>query len=180
MSRLGRPRKIDANRNASGRIRYEDNRDYGTPESQSRRLWLCNGKETNLTSYPLGIMLANEVITQDMHQAGCKLAWLHTMVYGRTSITAQKYDIGQPGRPTQEPDEKFLIRCKQDWRDASGALKSLSRQHYDAVVSVAVYDRVPGFLKPKIPTGKDVKEGKLITEGLREISRVMGYGRRAA
>lgn len=181
MSRRGRPRKVDAPRKKSGRIRYEQHRDYGTPENQARRIWLSNGKDQALASYPLGIMLANEVIDEDMHTAGCRFAWLHTMAHGRVSVTAQQYDVGQAGRPTQEPDEKFLMRCKQEFRDLSAALKSLSRQHYDMVVSVAIYDRVPGFLMPKRQTMKDVREGDILVKGLEELSRATGHkSRRAA
>ena len=167
----GRKRKADAKRHPSGRIHYETNRDHGTPELQARRLFLANGKDMALTTYPLGIMLANEVIDEDMHAAGCKFAWLHAILYGRASVTAQKFSVEAVGKDVHEPDEAWLCKRKADWNDACAVLKSLSRQHYDAIVSAAVYERVPGFLKPKLQTGRDVKHGRLIVEGLAGLAR---------
>lgn len=178
--RAGRKRKMDTARHPSGRIHYTEHRDHGTPEVQSRRLWLSNGKDTALTAYPLGIMLVNEVIDEAMHQAGCKLSWLHTVLYGRPSVTAQNFDVDSRGKASHEPDEKWLIERKREFNAACTALKSLSRQHYDTVISAVVYDRVPGFLKPKLQTGRDVKEGRLLVDGLDHLAGSMGMRSRRA
>ncbi len=43
-----------------------------------------------LTTYPLGILLANEAISEDQHRAGYQYAWLHWRVFSRPSVAAAR------------------------------------------------------------------------------------------
>ncbi len=69
MTRRGRPRKLGP-REANGRLQRRRFRDGPTPELKSLRDWYAGDGDPNLTTYPLGILLANGAISDDQHRAG--------------------------------------------------------------------------------------------------------------
>ncbi len=71
MARRGRPRKLGP-REANGQLRRRRFRDGPTPELKSLREWYAGDGDPALTTYPLGILLANEAISEDQHRAGCQ------------------------------------------------------------------------------------------------------------
>ena len=82
MARRGRPRKTRMEQPRRKRP------DKGTGEVQLLRAWYAGQGDPALTSYPLGILLANAVLTDDQHKAVCRYAWLHWAVFGRPSVAA--------------------------------------------------------------------------------------------
>ncbi len=52
------------------RVRRRRSRDGPTPELKSLREWYAGAGDPNLTTYPLGVLLANEAISEDQHRAG--------------------------------------------------------------------------------------------------------------
>ncbi len=92
MARRGRPRKSGP-REANGRPQRHRFRDGPTPELKSLRDWYAGDGDPNLTTYPLGILLANGAISDDQHRAGCRYAWLHWRVFGRPSVAAARFEF---------------------------------------------------------------------------------------
>ena len=76
MARHGRPRKSGP-RGPNGQLRHRRRLNRGTQELQALRQWYAGDGDPALTTYPLGILLANEAISEDQHRAGCQYAWLH-------------------------------------------------------------------------------------------------------
>ncbi len=97
MAHRGRPKKSGL-REANGqlqrdRARNTQPRDTGTPELKSLRDWYAGGGDPALTTYPLGIFLANEAISEDQHRACCQYAWLHWRVFGRPSVAGARFEF---------------------------------------------------------------------------------------
>lgn len=177
---MSRKRKFGA-RGKSGRLLARPTEiDRGTIENQARRSWLAGTKgDMNLTTYPLGILLANEAITEDQHRAGCRFAWLFSRIYGRPSVTAVAY--GEPRGGEGDEDAAQVVRCKDELEAIEARLRGLSRQHRDVLVNLVVYERIPKWMRPVIPSFADVREAQMFQKTIAELEQAMGYrGRRAA
>lgn len=173
--RRGRPRK-SGRRHPSGQIAATAVRDKGTEQVQARRGWLA-GVDAAQASYPLGVLLANEAISEDEHRAGCHLAWLFAFVHGRVSIAAVSYEAGRGGGGDQR-DEDRLYDCEQNLLDACTALKTISRAVYDDMLNLAVYERFPDFMRPGFPTTGQVRHAARIRAGLACLAGLrLGTGR---
>lgn len=144
-------------------------RDKGTDELQERREWLAGKGDKSRTTYPLGILLANGAITEEHHSAGCRLAWLYAVVYGKTSIGAAGYERGR-GTSTRQVDEKDELRWQKEVKRTLRALSGISRHVRDDVVSLVVYERVPNFLRPGFPTLGDFRHAERIKWGLARLA----------
>ena len=58
-------------------------RDKGTPEQQIRRLTLVNGGDPTLSTTPLDIMYARQIIEPEQYNAGLTYWYLYTKVFGK-------------------------------------------------------------------------------------------------
>lgn len=173
MAKPGRPR-TEGFREPNGRLKRGPDR--GTKEIQARRKWLAqlgpDGKgekpgDENKTSYPLGVMLANSVIDEAQHQAGCRYAFLHMAVFGRRSYATLRWDGLALGRG-EDPDDAWLARLEANLRDADGIFAS--RKQHDLVVGLCVFERLPRCMLPTIPTWREVREARLLVEGLARLA----------
>lgn len=184
MAKAGRKRAPGKRRDRGGRILHTKDQtpgpDRGTPELRARRRWMARDDQVR-SEYPLGVMLANEVISEPRHNAGCRYAWLYAVVHGRPSVAAVSYDGTQRGstpHPDDDEHERWLGERERELKDADSALGS--RQVVDMVRSVCVYGRYPRWLKPVVPLDRDVRDARRLVEALRVLAVLFGYERRDA
>ncbi|SLN31952.1 hypothetical protein [Oceanibacterium hippocampi] len=179
MARRGRPRKSGL-REPNGRLALVAE-DRGTVENQRRRAWLAQGADPALTSYPLGILLANDAISDAQHQAGCRYAWLFSIAIGRASTAAQSFDRLERGtrriptgaleamEPTSSDD--WRAAREREFREAAAELVSTGRQVKALIDETVIYQHCPRWLFPKIPTNTDVTEARALLLGLDTLGR---------
>ena len=142
--------------------------DRGTPEQIARRFKLIGDAPQELASYPLGVLLARKIITQEMHNAGRDYGRLYRCVVG-------KHQRSAGGDPI--PDE--VLRDMQSRFDVMRqALKNAGRRSKDAVDNAAVYDRFPGWLFRKTIRPGDAREAEALCAGLYALA--LAFDRRAA
>ena len=160
MARPGRKRK-DRLQAAEPRPR----RDEGTPELQARRRWYAQQGDPVLTTYPLGILLANEAISEQEHRAACRYAWLNQIVYGRKSVAASRYDDAPRGMDDSE-NERWVAARKSDLRRVWEILGGDARMVRTVLDNIVVYERTPRFLLPTFPRPSDVVQGLALRRAL--------------
>ncbi len=179
--RKGRKRKNVQRREPGGSVMRQPRRpvDRGTTEIQDRRRILAGKGNPDLTSYPLGVLLNAGTIDDQRHQAGCKFAWLYRVVIGRTSIAAVNWDGIMRGG--DGPDDARLAEYEKKLEHVSHAVKAISRQHYDALLNVAVFERTPRWMLPgHFRTEGDVMDSRRFSEALVAVAAALGHRERAA
>lgn len=125
-----------------------------------------------MTTFPLGILLANSAITDEEYRAGCRFAWLHARVIGKDSLAAIDFERSH-GRDLREIDEEREEELQRLWR---GSVKYLaSRRTRDELISLCVYERAPRFMRPVIPTSSDLRQAKIVKDGLGDLAEAYGY-----
>jgi hypothetical protein len=94
--------------------------DKGTPELQARRVRLAAGSDPALTEYPLGLMLARRLITDEQHEAGCYYAFL----YGRTQVNYNQLyqQIAAASAEQQDLSEEARVRIEALFRRGKDVL----------------------------------------------------------
>lgn len=171
MKRPGRPRK-SVRRQPNGQPYRPPMRDKGTNELQDRRNYLAGKGDPTLTTFPLGILLANSTITEEEYRAGCRFAWLHAVVIGSHSLAAVEFERTH-GRSLKELDEDREKKIQALWRESLGSLPS--RRTRDELVSLCIYERTARFMRPVIPVIKDIVQGNTIKAGLKILAREYGF-----
>lgn len=165
MARPGRKR-LAGRRTRSGRLaRTPQAADRGTEQLQAVRAWLAQGGNPDLTAYPLGILLANGEISERQHEAGCRYAWLHAIVFGRTSYAAMAFERVSRGR-CDDSDDKWRAVQAARLRAVARKLKAQPAVLRSTVDSIAIYERTPRWLKPVMPRVSDVREAGLLLQAL--------------
>jgi hypothetical protein len=147
-------------------------RDKGTDELQARRKFLAGEGDPILTTFPLGILMANGVISDEQYRAGTRFAWLHARVIGRGSMAAIEFERSH-GKTLQEVDDEREAELQERWRDSLHALPS--RRTRDELISLCVYERTPRFMRPVIPVERDMLQAKYITAGLIKLAQAYGF-----
>lgn len=142
--------------------------DRGTPEQQLRRLKLIGDADPALASYPLGVLMAKRLITQDEHNIGLDYARHYRIVIGK--------DRGPTG-VAEVPDE-VLIEMQARFDQMSRALKQAGRRSKDAVDNVAVFERFPSWLFRRTVRKSDAANLEAIRIGLRALDST--FKRKAA
>jgi hypothetical protein len=123
------------------RKRDPDLRDQGTPENRAKRAYTTNGCDPQLVATASGILLANNMISQEQHNAALIYARLHALVFGKAWPYAcpLSWELGAHGH---EPGEDMIRRA----RDRIDALNArLTSDQRRAVANVAVYGFIPQF-----------------------------------
>ena len=142
--------------------------DRGTPEQQLRRFQLVGEANPPLASYPLGVLLAKSLITQDQHNIGLDYARHYRIVIGKDR---------RPSGLAEVPEEvlnEMQARCDQ----MSHALKRVGRRSKDAVDNVAVFERFPGWLFRRTIRQSDAVNLRAINRGLYALESA--FAKRAA
>ena len=157
MARRGRPRS---------KIRMEQPRrkrpDKGTGEVQLLRAWYAGNGDPALTSYPLGILLANAVLTDDQHKAVCRYAWLHWAVFGRPSVAAVSWEFADRAMPVErdrESEERKLGEIHKEFQASHRRCRAI-------LDNIAIYERPPRWMLPVNPRPADVTESRYFLESV--------------
>jgi hypothetical protein len=122
--------------------------DKGTPELQARRVRLAAGGDPALTEYPLGLMLARRLVTDEQHEAGCYYAFLYGRTIGRTQVNYnQLYEQIAAGFADQRDlSEEARARIEGLFRHGKNRLLAAGRRVCDATENLVVFGRCPRFL----------------------------------
>ena len=142
--------------------------DRGTPEQQLRRFQLVGEANPTLASYPLGVLLAKSLITQDQHNIGLDYARHYRVVSGKDR---------RPSGLAEVPEE-VLIEMQARFDQMSHALKRVGRRSKDAVDNVAVFERFPGWLFRRTIRQSDAVNLRAINRGLYALESA--FAKRAA
>ncbi len=166
----GRHRKPGP-RELSGRPQRAIERDYGTKESQAYRTYLASGRDgadPNQTSYPLGILRTNGIITQEQHNAGCKYSWLYCAVNGRVSIAALNFDKLPQGKASNDWPPDWADR---EFRVLRHYLKGLGMLTKSVIDGACVFERPIPWLFPHRPNHADKIHADMLISGLESLSK---------
>jgi hypothetical protein len=185
MARRGRKRNPDSKRNQTTRAGQGRIADKGTRELQMKKHRL-GIPETVSLDFPLDILLARNVISQEQHTAGCRFAGLSWRVYGfpcgSSEGVYQRMVAGNldpdftPRRAGGDGDgtsdqEKADRHVAVTLHAMTMALRRRGNRHLlDVVANIAQYLRMPGYLlaaaNRRAPTAAQLKEMALLQEGL--------------
>ncbi len=154
MTRRGRPRRPIPTRKRP---------DRGTGEVQLLRAWYAGPGDPALASYPVGILLANAVLTNNQHKALCRYAWLHWAVFGRPSIAAVGWEFKDPEKPHErdrEEEERKLEAIHKIFRTADRRVRA-------GLDNLTIYERAPRWMRPVNPRPADCAEARYFMEGVK-------------
>ena len=136
--------------------------DRGTDEVKLLRAWYAGKGDPALTSYPVGILLANAVLTDNQHKALCRYAWLHWAVFGRPSIAAVGWEFKDPERVVErdrEDEERKLAEIHKIFRTTDRRVRA-------GLDNLTIYERAPRWMRPVNPRAADVTEARCFMEGV--------------
>jgi hypothetical protein len=159
--------------------------DHGTEAMQIRRAQLA-GKDGDpaLTTHPLGILYARELIDRDQYSAGCRYERLYALMIGKpTSATAYR-DDERRGAGFDDDDDWESRRDKRDGRnersfvEATAVLKAISRKAKTLVDNIAVYGRCPAWAIKALPTLSEYRERDLLLIALDRLAVLFGHVQR--
>jgi hypothetical protein len=173
-SMAGRPGKKGA-REPNGRL--QRGQDRGTAELQRRREWLAAGGDPAKTATPLDEMLTREMICDATHRAASRFAWLHAMLFGRASWTAVSYDGTHGGRAPDDSAEreKWYLKLRTELAEYDACFAS--RHAYDDVMSLVVFGRAPGWLRPRRLAPHHIAEQCRLLRALDDLAIAAGLKR---
>jgi hypothetical protein len=117
---------------------------------------------------PLGILWANGVISELQRRAGRRYAWLQAVVAGKASVAAEHYRGPERGTMALLGPAWHKAR-EEDLSEAVAALTRLGARHKYIIDRICLYDHVPRFMTPVIPTHADIEEGKAMFEALKAL-----------
>lgn len=162
---------------ATGRPKRDRSPDRGTPELQQKRQALVGeGGDATLSTKWLGVCCARGLVSNAELQAGHSFAQLRHKLYGTPNARASLLDRDDV-RSGDGPTEKALVEAKRDYGAACRRLKSLSRQVFDEIIELCIYNRPPMILhdadKQRFPSGKALRQWARISAGLEVLAEVM-------
>ena len=136
-----------------------------------------------MSTYPLGIMFANKQIGPEQHMAGLYYAWLHMIVRPsrRIMTAAQRFERLPQGHEKNSEDSDYvgwLRRQKARYLEGRKAVEVLGPHAVSLVDSAVLYEEMPRFLKPVMPSPRDVLEGQVIKEALTNLAKCYGQIKR--
>ena len=147
----GRPRKV-----------VETGPDRGTQEQQMRRIMLVGDSDSALAEYPLGVMLARKIITQEQHNAGLNFARLY-----RTANPFAKTN----GTPSSgEMPDDVRAEMERRYQAARDTLMRVGRLALDEVTNAAVFNRLPGWVVRSTIRLSDGRHRKALRDGLTALA----------
>ena len=156
--------------------------DSGTPELQARRSALVGAGDPVLAEYPLGIMLARDLISAEEHEAGCYYATLYAKAVARTSLSCAhiyRRMLAESGR-AQELDDKSQEHIERLFRHGKNRLLAAGRRVSEATENLAVFGRSARFLDRRqtaqLRRGADHGEFHAVLNGLAVLVACYGRG----
>lgn len=162
---------------AHGRPKRDRTKDRGTPELQAKRQALVGeGGDATLSTRWLDVLAARKLIDDVQHQAGRDFVRDRVMVFGKPTVSAapiDRDDVRTNDGPTPEQLEQATARYGR----ACYFLKQVSRQTFDEVVELCLYDREPMLLRyakaEQFPTTTALRQWARISAGLEVLAEVM-------
>lgn len=155
--------------------------DRGTPELQSRRKFDAGEGDPNLTCTILGILRANDQITEDEYQSACDYRKLFAIVYRKPEISAGGGAIDGSGGIIS--DDK-LIQFREDLRRLERAIARVvgikGRIAKDTWDNLVLYGRRPRWMCAVFPRSSDIRDADLFRAVLREVTGACGRGEKVA
>jgi hypothetical protein len=149
------------------RRRASETRIEATPEIEARRKWLAGRALEAMTGHPLDLMLINDAINQDQHDAGFYYAYLYGRALRRPTVAhAALESLGGRAAILDEENEARNLRLFRQVQAAIG-----SRAHVEAVENVCVFQRIPRWMLPRAPSLRDVEEAGLLRDGLERVAK---------
>lgn len=153
--------------------------DYGTPELIAKRWALVGEGAAELAEYPLGVMLARGIITQDQHNSGQRYAWLYGNIIGR--VTIKNVLAPSKGEAIEDPRQAEMEAA---FRLCKNALLMAGRRACNALENAAVFERLPYWLmremgRVHVVRPSEIAERAAIRSALDALVGVLG-GERAA
>lgn len=123
--------------------------DLGTPEQIHKRAMLSPTDPT-LSTTPLDVLKARNIISDEAHTAASYFAALRKMVFGKAHPGA--IDLTAV---SGMPNELDRADAESKYRAACGWMKQQSRASLDAVENLVVHERWPGWLLGQSMHGTD-------------------------
>lgn len=185
MARRGRSRKA-GERYASGRLKVVV--DKGTDEAQRRRNRLAGEGDPNLTWHPLGVLRANDVISEEAYRAGCTYFELYEIVFRKTTPAAVALDgtAKRTGDEEMTPEaRKHLEGCQRKLKGLMAVVDGVADRHgrgaKDQWDNLVLHMREPRWMRPVPPTVADIYAAQQFRVTLDAVTQaVSGQMRRAA
>jgi hypothetical protein len=147
--------------------------DTGTDELKARRIALVEAGAPELSSYPLGTLMARKVITLDMHNAGEAYARGYARYSGRYK------DCGlEPDGTGGEPDPETVEAEREKHLKACAALSSISRRAKSCVDDIAVFRKLPRWFYSSMRRRAEHHDYHALRDGLIALCKVF-YGSKA-
>jgi hypothetical protein len=147
--------------------------DTGTDELKARRIALVEAGAPELSSYPLGVLMARKVITLDMHNAG------EAYARGYARFSGRYKDCGlEPDGAGGEPDPETVEAEREKHLKACAALSSISRRAKSCVDDVAVFRKLPRWFYSSMRRRAEVHDYHALINGLVVLVRTF-YGTKA-
>lgn len=152
--------------------------DRGTPEEVARRRYLAGlGLD-----WAFGVLRSHDDIDHAQYEAALRYAWLRFMVAGKPSLAATRYEEGR-GLPPPMPDDDFK-ELEAEYCAMRAALRCVSRKALDAFENLAIYNRMPTWMQPRMPRRRTelahVSDAEMLMEALDALARVAGYKARGS
>ncbi len=108
------------------------------------------------------MLLANEAIGEDQHRAGCQYAWLHWRVFGRPSIAAVRLEFMDRSTGIEREHRKEERKLKAVYEE----LRRHPARYRQVLDGIAVYERMPRWMRPVMPRPSDVAEAGALLAAL--------------
>jgi len=115
------------------------------------------------------VLLARDVIDDDLYEAGIRYAFLFGKVFGRTKIVAHYADALVGTRDLKELDDDDVARFERALRDCWQAVQPLGPRAKRLLDDVAVYERFPGWILADHPRTEDRSDRRLLLASLGAI-----------
>ena len=178
--RPGRPRK-DRLRSAEAATAGAS-RSYGPTRQQ--RAWRSRlvgpSAPQHLAEYPLGILLARKLITEEEHEAGCRYARLFRLAVGGESLRAVNL-VGRVFDGPEERGEAWLAARAAEHAAARTLLARRGRRVRELVENVTVYQRLPAWCwSGQAPSAGDLRGLRRLRDGLADLYRYFSDAARRA
>ena len=125
-------------------------RDKGTPEQQIRRLTLVNGGDPTLSTTPLDIMYARQIIEPVQYNAGLTYWYLHTKVFGKPFPESNTGKLLSPirGRSMEDGEKRKDVHNNIVYTECRKyIIKEVGRRVYGLMRDVIVFFEHPAYLK---------------------------------
>jgi len=120
-----------------------------------------------MTGHLLDLMLINDAIDQEQHDAGFHYAYLYGRALRRPTVAhAARESLDWRATVIDEENEARNLRLFRQIQTAVG-----SRAHVEAVENICVFQRIPRSMLPQAPGLRDMHEAGLLRDGLGRVAK---------